>query len=45
MVKHNLSLHPLLVFAVAAGVYLVSLLLIHLLVPQLGARQAEEQAA
>ena len=45
MVKHNLSLHPLLVFAVAAGVYLVSLLLIHLLVPQLGAQHAEEQAA
>jgi MFS transporter, ACS family, hexuronate transporter len=37
VVKHNLSLHPLLVFAMAAGAYSVALLIIHLLVPRLGA--------
>lgn len=36
MVKHNLSLHPLMVFSVAAGAYLVSLAIFQLLVPQLG---------
>jgi len=37
VVKHNLSLHPLLIFSMAAGAYLVSLLIFHLLVPRLGA--------
>jgi len=38
IVKHNLSLHPLLVFSMAAGAYVVALLLFHLLVPRLGSR-------
>jgi ACS family hexuronate transporter-like MFS transporter len=38
VVKHNLSLHPLLVFASASSVYLISLLLIQLLVPRMGVR-------
>jgi len=37
VVKHNLSLHPLLVFSMAAGAYLTSLLIFQLLVPRLGA--------
>ena len=37
VVKHNLSLHPLLIFAMAAGAYLVALAIFHLLVPRLGA--------
>ena len=36
VVKHNLSLHPLLIFATAAGTYLVSLAVFQLLVPRLG---------
>ena len=36
MVKRNLSLHPLIVFATAACLYLVSLLIFQLLVPRLG---------
>ena len=36
VVKKNLSLHPLLVFGLAAGVYLVALLIFQLLVPRLG---------
>jgi ACS family hexuronate transporter-like MFS transporter len=36
VVKHNLSLHPLLVFSMAAGAYLVSLAIFQLLVPRLG---------
>ncbi len=41
LVKHNLSLHPLLIFSLAAGAYLFALLLFQLLVPRLGsARQA-----
>lgn len=41
VVKRNLSLHQLLVFAVAAGAYLVSLAIFQLLVPRLGAPKAE----
>ena len=37
VVKHNLSLHPLLVFSMAASAYLVSLAIFQLLVPRLGA--------
>jgi ACS family hexuronate transporter-like MFS transporter len=36
IVKHTLSLHPLLVFSMAAGAYLTALLIFHLLVPRLG---------
>jgi MFS transporter, ACS family, aldohexuronate transporter len=36
VVKQNLSLHPLLIFATAAGTYLVSLAVFQLLVPRLG---------
>jgi ACS family hexuronate transporter-like MFS transporter len=36
IVKRNLSLHPLLVFALAASAYLVSLAIFQLLVPRLG---------
>jgi len=36
VVKHNLSLHQLLVFAMAAAAYLLSLILFQLLVPRLG---------
>jgi len=37
VVKHNLSLHQLLVFAMAASAYLLALLIFQLLVPRLGA--------
>jgi ACS family hexuronate transporter-like MFS transporter len=37
IVKRNLSLHQLLVFSMAAGAYIVALLIFHLLVPRLGA--------
>ena len=36
IVKHYLSLHPLLIFALAASAYLVSLAIFQLLVPRLG---------
>ena len=36
IVKHNLSLHPLLVFALAASAYVLALLIFQLLVPKLG---------
>jgi MFS transporter, ACS family, hexuronate transporter len=36
IVKRNLSLHPLLVFSVAAGAYIVALAFFQLLVPRLG---------
>jgi ACS family hexuronate transporter-like MFS transporter len=39
IVKHNLSLHPMLVFSMAAGAYLFALLLFQLLVPKLGLPQ------
>jgi ACS family hexuronate transporter-like MFS transporter len=45
VVKHNLSLHPLLIFAMAAGAYSVALLIIHLLVPRLGAPVEPETSA
>jgi ACS family hexuronate transporter-like MFS transporter len=38
IVKSFFSLHPLLIFGMAAGAYLTALLIIHLLVPRLGAR-------
>jgi len=37
LVKHNLSLHPLLVFSIAASLYVISLAIFQLLVPRLGA--------
>ena len=36
IVKHSLSLHPLLIFALAASAYLVSIAIFQLLVPRLG---------
>jgi ACS family hexuronate transporter-like MFS transporter len=36
VVKHNLSLHPFLIFSMAAGAYLTALLIFQLLVPRLG---------
>jgi ACS family hexuronate transporter-like MFS transporter len=36
IVKRNLSLHPLIVFMTAAGLYVLSLLIFQLLVPRLG---------
>jgi ACS family hexuronate transporter-like MFS transporter len=42
VVKHNLSLHPLLIFSSAAGCYLVALLIFQLLVTRLGAAGAPE---
>jgi ACS family hexuronate transporter-like MFS transporter len=39
IVKHTLSLHPLIVFSIAAGVYLISLAIFQLLVPRLGVRK------
>jgi ACS family hexuronate transporter-like MFS transporter len=41
IVKHTLSLHPLIVFSIAAGVYLISLLIFQLLVPRLGVRREQ----
>ena len=37
IVKHNLSLHPLLIFTLAASFYLISLAIFQFLVPRLGA--------
>lgn len=42
IVKHNLSLHPLLVFSMAAGAYLVSLAIFQFLVPRLGSPSEPE---
>ncbi len=42
VVKKNLSLHPLLVFAMAASAYLISLAIFQLLVPRLGAPSEPE---
>jgi ACS family hexuronate transporter-like MFS transporter len=39
VVKHNLSLHPLLVFMMAGFAYLVALAIFQLLVPRLGVRR------
>jgi ACS family hexuronate transporter-like MFS transporter len=41
VVKRNLSLHPLLVFAMAAAAYPIALALFQLLVPRLGVARAE----
>jgi len=42
LVKHNLSLHQLLVFSIAASLYVISLAIFQLLVPRLGqVRNAE----
>jgi MFS transporter, ACS family, hexuronate transporter len=41
IVKRNLSLHPLLVFSIAASAYLISLAVFQLLVPRLGVARAE----
>jgi len=45
VVKHNLSLHPMIVFASAAGAYLVALAVIQLLVPRLGVNRAQGSTA
>jgi len=45
IVKRNLSLHPLLVFTVAALAYVVSLAFFQLLVPRLGAAHDEPKSA
>jgi len=42
VVKHNLSLHPELIFATAASLYLISLAIFQLLVPRLGAPREPE---
>jgi ACS family hexuronate transporter-like MFS transporter len=42
IVKRNLSLHQLLVFSMAAGAYLLALLIFQLLVPRLGAPSTPE---
>ena len=39
VVKHSFSLHPLLIFAMAASAYLVAFAIFQLLVPRLGAAQ------
>jgi ACS family hexuronate transporter-like MFS transporter len=36
LVSHLLSLHPLVIFAMASGAYVVSLLIFQLLVPRIG---------
>jgi ACS family hexuronate transporter-like MFS transporter len=38
VVKRNLSLHQLLVFAMAAGAYIIALIIFQILVPRLGSR-------
>ncbi len=40
-VKHNLSLHPLLIFTTAASMYLISLAIFQILVPRLGIARTE----
>jgi len=45
VVKRNLSLHPLLVFSVAASAYLIALAIFQLLVPRLGIARAEPKQA
>lgn len=44
-VKHNLSLHPLFIFATAASLYLISLAIFQILVPRLGAPSEPELPA
>ena len=45
IVKHKLSLHPLLIFSLAASAYLISLAIFHLLVPRLGITRTEPRQA
>jgi len=45
IVSHLFSLHPLIIFTLAAFAYVVSLIIFQALVPRLGAPQASEQAA
>ena len=45
LVKHFFNLHPLLIFALAASAYLVSLALFQLLVPHLGAQRTQPATA
>jgi ACS family hexuronate transporter-like MFS transporter len=45
VVKHNLSLHPMVVFSMAASLYLISLAIFQLLVPKLGVPSEPESAA
>ena len=45
IVSHLFSLHPLIIFTLAAFAYVVSLVIFQALVPRLGAPQASEQAA
>ena len=45
VVKHNLSLHPQLIFTMAAAVYLISLLIFQILVPRIGAPRGTEMIA
>jgi ACS family hexuronate transporter-like MFS transporter len=42
IVKHNISLHPLLIFSMAAFAYVTALLVFQLLVPRLGAPSTPE---
>ena len=44
VVKRNLSLHPIIVFASAAGAYLVALAVFQLLVPRLGVERQRDTA-
>jgi MFS transporter, ACS family, hexuronate transporter len=44
IVKHNLSLHPLLIFSIAASVYLISLAIFQVLVPSLGVATRDPDA-
>ena len=44
IVKRNLSIHPLLIFAMAASAYVVALIIFQLLVPKLGAPSEPETA-
>jgi ACS family hexuronate transporter-like MFS transporter len=41
VVKHYFSLHPLLIFSLAASAYLISLAFFQLLVPRLGIARTE----
>ncbi|HEV2620241.1 MAG TPA: MFS transporter [Acidobacteriaceae bacterium] len=45
IVKHYFSLHPLLIFAIAASAYIVALTIFQLLVPRLGLTHTEPEAA
>ena len=45
VVKRNLSLHPLLVFSIAASAYLISLAIFQILVPRLGVTKAATENA